>query len=260
MHLYEGLNQMTDYIEKHLEEDIAYSILSRFLGCSSYTMQRIFSLMTGFTITEYIRRRRMSLAPLKLLNGEKGLAVALFCGYSSQEAFSRKFYEIYKVHPKDVKKSQVQFTFQPILKFEEQKQEQGIQYRIEEKQECVFYGDFIEIKGEIPSKACLFWKQMKEQYPILLKQLPRYAFLEKKKDCTRYWILVKEQYNSLKKIVIAKEKWLVFKCKSFEGREISKLWYKIYEHYLSAIPYTLKENSALEVYYEDYVELWLPFL
>lgn len=45
MNLYEGLNQVTDYIEKHLEEEISYSTLARFLGCSSYTMQRIFSLI-----------------------------------------------------------------------------------------------------------------------------------------------------------------------------------------------------------------------
>lgn len=257
VNLYEGLNQITDYIEQHLEEDISYSTLARFLGCSSYTMQRIFSLMTGFTITEYIRRRRMSIAPLKLLANEKGMDVALFCGYSSGEAFSRKFYEIYKIHPKDVRKKNVELTFQPVLKFREQKQEEKITYRIEEIEEQIFYGDFIEVTGEIPSKAEPFWKEMKEQYPFVLDEIPRMAVIEERKESTAYWILTQQEIPSFKKFKIKKGKCLVFKTDSFKGKEIEALWYTIYDHYLQAIPYEQKEDFTLEVYYKDFVELWM---
>lgn len=257
MNLYEGLNQVTDYIEKHLEEEISYSTLARFLGCSSYTMQRIFSLMTGYTLTEYIRRRRMSIAPLKLLANEKGMEVALFCGYSSQEAFSRKFYEIYKVHPKDVKSKNIELTFQPVLKFREQRQEEKIAYRIEERKTCILYGQFIEVTGEIPSKAEPFWKEMKEQYPFIMHEIPRIALIEEKKGSTAYWILTHQKNHCFKEFTIAKGKWLVFKTDSFKGTEIERLWYTIYEHYLQSIPYKLKENYTLEVYYKDFVELWM---
>ena len=66
MNLYDGLNKMMAYIEEHIEEKIDMVTLAKFLGCSAYTMQRVFSMMTGFTIVDYIRRRRMSLSVLKL--------------------------------------------------------------------------------------------------------------------------------------------------------------------------------------------------
>ena len=66
MNLYDNLNKMMAYIEEHIEEKIERNVLAKFLGCSAYTPQRIFSMMTGFTVSDYIRRRRMSLAVLKL--------------------------------------------------------------------------------------------------------------------------------------------------------------------------------------------------
>ena len=257
VNLYDGLNEMVSYIEQHIDEKIEMPVLAKFLGCSAYTMQRIFSMMIGFTVTDYIRKRRMSLAVLKLKEGASVLDVALFCGYSSGEAFSRKFYEVYKIHPKDVKNKKVELTFQPILKFEPQSYSSNIIYRIEEESRQLFYGAYRCVTRSIPKMAELFWKEMKEKYPSLLENLPRYAVIEEKEEYSRYWILLKELHENLEPFCIPEGKWLVFKGKSFEGKKIEQLCFTIYDTYLKAIPYRRNEKYTLELYYEDYMEVWI---
>ena len=248
---------MMAYIEEHIEEKIERNVLAKFLGCSAYTMQRIFSMMTGFTVSDYIRRRRMSLAVLKLKEGKKVLEVALFCGYSSGEAFSRKFYSIYNIHPKEVKKANIQFAFQPVLEFKTQSYGRTITYRIEESDQKTFYGEYRDIVENIPKEANLFWKEMKEKYPFLMKQLPRYAVVEEKEKETRYWILVKQKQEALNSFSLPKGTWLIFQGKSFVGEEIAALCTKIDETYLKSIPYRRNEKYTLELYYEDYMEVWV---
>ena len=62
MNIYKSLNEITEYIDSHLEEKIDYEILSRMLGVNSYTMQRIFSLLTNISLSDYIRKRRLSVS------------------------------------------------------------------------------------------------------------------------------------------------------------------------------------------------------
>ena len=78
----ERLNQAVSYIEEHLAEEIRYEELGRTACCSAYHFQRMFGYMAGIPLSEYIRRRRMSLAAVDLMNGEKIIDVALKYGYS----------------------------------------------------------------------------------------------------------------------------------------------------------------------------------
>lgn len=257
MNLYFGLNQMMEYVEKHIEEEIPMSKLASFLGCSSYTMQRIFSMMTGFTIKEYIRKRRLSLAMIALQEGKKVIDVALMCGYTSATSFSRKFYDTYQIHPKDVKGKKLDLLFQPILKFDEKDYDDYICYRIEEHEEQKFYGKCIETDENIPPLAVCLWKEMKENYPSILEDLPRYAVIERRNEKDYYWVLSKKKYDSLDHFLLPKRKWLVFQGKSFQGNDIKKLWNKVNQEYLKSIPYKNSERYTLELYYNDYMEIWI---
>ncbi len=77
------LNQTIAYIEDHLTEEIACEALARLACCSAYHYQRMFAYMAGVPLSEYIRRRRMSLAAVDLQAGEKVLDTALKYGYQS---------------------------------------------------------------------------------------------------------------------------------------------------------------------------------
>ena len=64
------LNEAMRYIEAHLTEETDLRELGRIACCSPYHFQRMFSYMAGVTLSEYIRRRRMSLAAVELQSGE----------------------------------------------------------------------------------------------------------------------------------------------------------------------------------------------
>ena len=92
MNIYRGLNDIIHYIETHLEEKIDYAILARFLGVNVYTMQRLFSLMTGLSVTDYIRKRRLSNAGYDLYEkNERIIDIALKYQYENATSFSRAF-------------------------------------------------------------------------------------------------------------------------------------------------------------------------
>ena len=94
------LNKAVDYIENHLTEDPDPEELARIAGCSFYHFQRVFLYLADMTLTEYIRRRKMSRAAVDLQGGdEKIIDVALKYGYSSPTAFNRAFQSVHGVAP-----------------------------------------------------------------------------------------------------------------------------------------------------------------
>lgn len=257
MNLYSGLNKMMEYIEDNLNEEILMQDLAKFIGCSSYTMERIFSMMVGFSIKEYIKKRRLTIAYYYLMKGEKVIDVAFMCGYSSASSFSRKFYEFYNIHPSEVKTKNVKLFLQPILIFDEKTYEDNIYYRIEESEEKNFWGKRIDAGLDISSKTEDFWYNMKQKYPDILLDLPRYAVLQREEDKEYYWILLKKKQDDLEKFILPKAKWFVFKGKSFKAKDIEKLYYKVYDEYLKALPFKRNNKYTLELYYENYMEIWV---
>ena len=90
-----ALNQSLDYLEEHLEEKIDLVRAAQIAGCSVYHYQRIFSYLAGMPLSEYLRRRRMTLAAQRLRMGEKVLQVSLRYGYESPTAFTRAFQAVH---------------------------------------------------------------------------------------------------------------------------------------------------------------------
>ena len=87
----DSLNATIMYIEDHLTDEIDYGELAKHACCSTYHYQRMFAYMAGVTLSEYIRRRRMSRAAVDLQSGEKVIDVGLRYGYQSPTAFNRAF-------------------------------------------------------------------------------------------------------------------------------------------------------------------------
>ena len=65
------LNEAMQYIETHISEKIELEELARIACCSEYHFQRMFSYMADMPLSEYIRRRRMSLAAADLKSGKE---------------------------------------------------------------------------------------------------------------------------------------------------------------------------------------------
>ena len=132
----EKLNQCMDYIEEHLTDGIDYEQLGRIACCSAYHFQRMFTYMAGITLSEYIRRRKMSLAAVDLQGGDaKIIDVAEKYGYNSPTAFNRAFQSVHGIAPSAVRKEGVSVkTFPPISFRISVKGAVEMDYRIETKE------------------------------------------------------------------------------------------------------------------------------
>lgn len=138
----ERLNQTIDYIEEHLQAEIAYEKLGQIACCSVYHYQRMFGYMAGVSLAEYIRRRKMSLAAADLLGGdEKIVDIALKYGYSSPTAFNRAFQSIHGIAPSAVRKNGASLKSYPPITFKiTVKGVEEMNYRMEKKEEIRIVG------------------------------------------------------------------------------------------------------------------------
>ena len=129
----ERLNKAMEYLEEHMTEEISYEKAARIACCSAYHFQRMFAYMANISLSEYIRRRRMSLAAVDLQGGDaKIIDVALKYGYSSPTAFNRAFQTIHGIAPSLVRSEGVSVKSFPPMTFKiTVKGVEEMNYRIE---------------------------------------------------------------------------------------------------------------------------------
>ena len=113
----EALKTSISYMEEHLLEDIHAVDVARQVNMSEYYFQKGFSVVTGYTIGDYIRNRRLYLAALDLLTGkEKVIEIAYKYGYETPESFSKAFKRFHGISPAQVRTQPgcIQ-SFQPLV-------------------------------------------------------------------------------------------------------------------------------------------------
>ena len=94
------MNEALDYIERNLDGEIDYKKVSSIACCSVSYFQRVFSFITEISLSEYIRRRRMTLAAFELQNSDvKIIDLAIKYGYESPDSFSRAFQNLHGITP-----------------------------------------------------------------------------------------------------------------------------------------------------------------
>ncbi|MEI5583816.1 MULTISPECIES: AraC family transcriptional regulator [unclassified Agromyces] len=112
-----ALNGLVEFIEEHLTEEIDLTGLASQAGTTEYHLRRMFSSLAGMPLSEYIRRRRMTVAASDVLAGRDLLGVAVRFGYGSTEAFGRAFRSVHGVAPGDVRRDGGPLRSQPQLRF-----------------------------------------------------------------------------------------------------------------------------------------------
>ncbi|MFJ4840786.1 GyrI-like domain-containing protein [Streptomyces sp. NPDC088746] len=112
------LNQLVDLVEEHLAEDLDVEGLAGGLGTTEYHLRRMFSSLAGMPLSEYVRRRRMTVAAAEVVRGEADLlSIAVRHGYGSTEAFGRAFRAVHGAGPRDVRRDGGPLRTQPRLRF-----------------------------------------------------------------------------------------------------------------------------------------------
>ncbi|MEH1027474.1 AraC family transcriptional regulator [Micromonospora profundi] len=113
-----ALNRLVDLVEKHLTEDVDVNELARSLGTTEYHLRRMFSSLAGMPLSEYVRRRRMTVAAADVVRGDGDLlSIAVRHGYGSTEAFGRAFRAVHGAGPGDVRRDGGPLRTQPQLRF-----------------------------------------------------------------------------------------------------------------------------------------------
>lgn len=112
-----SLNHVVEQVDAHLSEDIDVAALASEVGTTEYHLRRMFSSLAGMPLSEYIRRRRMTLAAADLLGTDDLLEIAVRWGYGSTEAFTRAFRSVHHVSPSDVRRHGGPLRSQPHLRF-----------------------------------------------------------------------------------------------------------------------------------------------
>ena len=123
MNLATGIQKAIDYIEAHITDELDMAEVAKQAACSPYYFQKIFGILCGITVGEYIRSRRLTLAGSELMKTDaKVIDTALKYGYESPESFTRAFTRFHGVTPTEAKReggklrSFSRFKVQIILK------------------------------------------------------------------------------------------------------------------------------------------------
>jgi len=119
MDLLDRMNCAIDYVEQNITGELDLPKLAQITCCSTYNFQRMFSMVAGITITEYVRRRRLTLAALDLQRGNVKVSdVSLKYGYDSPTSFARAFQAVHGITPSAAKKSNMNLKAFPRITFQ----------------------------------------------------------------------------------------------------------------------------------------------
>lgn len=112
------INNAIEYIENNLDSEISYDEAARIACCSTYYFQRMFTYITGVSLAEYIRRRRMTQAAFELQRTNKRvLEIALKYGYTSPTSFNRAFQSVHGISPIAAKDIGSTLNAYPAIRF-----------------------------------------------------------------------------------------------------------------------------------------------
>ncbi|MFI2304492.1 GyrI-like domain-containing protein [Actinacidiphila glaucinigra] len=144
----ERLNQAMEHIERRLDQDIEVDELARIAATSEYHLRRMFSALAGMPLSEYIRRRRLTLAGAEVLAGrETLLAIAVRYGYGSGEAFTRAFRAMHGIGPGDARRTGAELNSQSRMAFRLTVEgSSSMRYRVVDKADFAVVG----LKARVP--------------------------------------------------------------------------------------------------------------
>lgn len=185
-----GMQNAINYIEAHLTDAIDYDEVAAQSFSSSYHFQRVFSILCGFTIGEYIRSRRLSLAGAELAESDvKVIDVALKYGYDSPDSFAKAFQKFHGILPSQARNngSRLKSFSRLVLKIS---LEGGniMNYRIEEKEAMTVTGYSARFSGS-PSG------RYDQQHDFMVSgetRFIRYALQGMASDCSSEYAVISD--------------------------------------------------------------------
>ncbi len=266
--LAEGIQNSLRYIEEHLTEELSTSEIAAQAHLSPFHFQRIFSALCGFTVYEYIRMRRLTLAGEELSTSEiKVIDAALKYGYDSPDSFSRAFTKFHGISPSAAKERGAGLkAFAPLRIKLTLEGGNMTDYKIMEKAEFTVMGKKREFNPETSyTEIPLFWKEHYESgggdvvmgmFGVCLND-----------DGKEFDYLIADLYSPWKEIPDSYETrsipagtWAVFPCVGECPKSLQDVNTKIWSEWLpNCKEYRLAGNYSIEFYIDPtHCEIWVP--
>lgn len=280
-----GIQNAINYIEENLNEEIDYDEVAKEAACSSFYFQRIFSILCGMTLGDYIRNRRLTLAGNELsATNDKVIDIALKYGYESPESFTRAFSRFHGITPSEAKKDGSKLKSFSRLSVKITLSGGNIMdYKIIEKEAF----DIIEkveahtVENSENAKSIpAFWARSHNDGTV--KKLLDvtndrtyifgvcYGNLPENAQTFDYSIAVKCDENAVvpegfRKNTIPARTWAVFECIGAMPNAMQDMWHKIVSEFFPTSGYQPTYEMDIEAYTDgnmgspDYrSEIWVP--
>ncbi len=288
MDLLRNMNRALHYIEENLTNDIDFREVARLALCSEYHFKRIFSFLAGITLSEYIRRRRLTLAAFELKDSNiKVIDVAIKYNYSSPDSFTRAFQNLHGITPSEAKKNGSSLKAFPKMTFQLSiKGGNEMNYRIEEKEAFHIVG----IKERVPiifhgvnPKIAAMWESLNDETIRKLKELSNVTPLgllsasvnfsegrmEEKGQLDHYIgvATTKDCPDHLVQLEVPAGTWAVFEAVGPFPDTLQDVWGRIYSEWFPSSNYEQVEGP--EILWNEHKnvtspafksEIWIPVL
>jgi AraC family transcriptional regulator len=288
MDLLEKMNGALTYIEENLTNDIDFKEVARLALCSEYHFKRMFSFLAGITLSEYIRRRRLTLAAFELTNSNlRIIDVAIKYGYSSPDSFTRAFQSLHGVTPSEARNNGQSLKAYPRMTFQLSiKGGSEMNYRIEEKEAfrivgikkrvpIIFHGVNPEIAamwGTLNNEIINRLKKLSNVEPLgLLQASSNFSDgrMEEKGELDHYIgvATTNECPDDLTQLEVPALTWAVFESVGPFPDTLQDIWGRIYSEWFPSTNYQQAEGP--EILWNEHKdvssptfksEIWIPIL
>lgn len=269
------------YIEEHITEQLSAKEIAKSLNLSEFYFQKGFAMLCGFTVSEYIRSRRLALAGNDLFStDEKVIDIALKYGYDSPDSFTKAFTRFHGVTPASVRKDGALLkSFAPLkIKFT---LEGGytMDYKIENKDAFTVIANAKQFCYECAKENVpLFWKEHFEAGKGAVVMGTYGINIDETMGQETFEYLIADPYRPQNEVpegfvtrTIPAFTWAVFPCIGPMPNALQDVNTKIYTEWLPALKeYEFAAGYCVE-YYDDpskypngtldekyYCEIWIP--
>lgn len=278
----ESISKAIEYIETHITEDLTTSDIAKEVCISSFYFQKGFSMLCGFTVAEYIRQRRLTLAGSELVSTDnKIIDIAMKYGYDSPDSFTKAFTRFHGSTPTAVRRDGAMMKSFASLKINiSLKGGYTMDYKIIEKEAFTVLASgrrfkYESCKEEIPK----FWQEHYESGKGNIVCGMYGVNIDKSMgNSDEFEYLIADDYKTGNDIpegfdtrVIPKHTWAVFSCKGAMPKAMIDVNQKIFSEWLpNCKDYEIAEGYNIETYTDInnypkgnqdenyYSELWIP--
>ncbi|PEF35807.1 AraC family transcriptional regulator [Bacillus sp. AFS094228] len=261
-----NMNGAIKFIEENLTNEIDFNEVARLAYCSEYHFKRMFSFLAGISLSEYIRRRRLTLAAFELKNSNiKVIDIAIKYGYSSPDSFARAFQHLHGITPSEARSNGHSLKAYPPMSFQLSiKGGSEMNYRIEEKEAFHIIG----IKKRVPiifngvnPEIASMWKSLDEKTINELKNLSNVeplgllsasanfseGRLEEKGELDHYIgaATTRECPDNLTQLNVDASTWAVFEAVGPFPETLQNVWGRIYSEWFPSSNYEQREGPEI---------------